>query len=308
MSLIVRLRNFVKRNKGVVLRKAFDQAAVRLWVDFRLWKIFGGVLRVREPKTWVFMGGCYNSGTTILREIIGSHPEVASLPREGVEMTDAFPDLEQNGWVRMWFRNAEVADLSDRDPRKMAERAMRHWSIWWKRGADVFLEKSIVHGAWMPVLEKGFTNARFIGVIRNGYCVCEGIRRRAAPTGPAREVIGSETYPIQEVGKQWNFANEVLQRDKASVAQYHEIHYEAFAENPTEHIREIFRFIGVDDSLVSANDDGTVQVGERSFNIRNQNDASLARLSPEDRTALYQTIGPMMDRLGYPEAEGAVDA
>jgi len=307
MSLILRVRNFVKRNKGVVLRKAFDQAAVRLWVDFRLWKVFGGLLRVREPKTWVFMGGCYNSGTTILREVIGAHPEVASLPREGVEMTDAFPDIETDGWVRMWFRNAEAADLSGRDPATVSRRAMRHWSIWWKRGADVFLEKSIAHGAWMPVLEQGFTNARFIGVIRNGYCVCEGIRRRASPTGPARQIIGAETYPIQEVGKQWNFANEVLLKDKGSLEHYHEIRYEDFTQDPLEHIREIFRFIGVDDSLVRLNADGSVQVGERNFNISNQNPGSLARLSAEDRADLYQTIGPMMQRLGYPEAEVVAD-
>src|SRR5690606_5918555 len=156
---------------------------------YRLWRVFGPFLRPREPETWVFMGGCYNSGTTILREMIGAHPAVASLPREGVELTDAFPVLEADGWVRMWFRNADKADLSGREPVALADRAKRAWSPWWRRDARAFSEKSIIHGAWMPTLDAGFSNARFIGVIRNGYCVCEGIRRRARPSGKARETL-----------------------------------------------------------------------------------------------------------------------
>ena len=199
--------------------------AVRLWIRYRLWQIFGAILPAREPKTWVFMGGCYNSGITILRDMIGAHPEVASLPREGVEMTDAFPDLEANGWVRMWVRNAEAADLSDLDPVTLARRAKRDWSLWWCRGALVFIEKSIIHGAWMPTLDAEFPNVRFIGVIRNGYCVCEGIRRRARPVDAARATLGRDDYPIEEVGRQWSFANQVLMPDQTSVKNYHEVRY-----------------------------------------------------------------------------------
>ncbi|MBU2167325.1 MAG: sulfotransferase [Alphaproteobacteria bacterium] len=301
MSLPQRIRAFVQRNRGAVLRNAWQQAVVRVWVRYRLWRVIGPLMKPREPESWVFMGGCYNSGTTILREMIGAHPEVASLPREGVEMTDAFPDLEADGWVRMWFRDAARSDLSHKDPVALARRAKRDWSPWWRRGARVFIEKSIVHGAWMPTLDAGFPNAHFIGVIRNGYCVCEGIRRRARPYGAAREILGRDEYPIDEVGRQWVFANQVLMRDKSRVRNYREVHYEDFTARPVETLRALFAFIGVDPDAVTTEPDGTIVIGARQFRIRNQNAESLARLNDDDRVALGAVIDPLMKQLGYQE-------
>lgn len=298
MGLVKRFWAFVERNRGAVVSNFYKQATVNLWIRLKLWRFLGRVLRAREPKTWVFMGGCYNSGTTILREMIGAHPEVASLPREGVEMTDAFPDLESDGWIRMWFRNSEkVCDVTP----EAAERAKRDWSLWWQRGATAFLEKSIVHGAWMPSLDSRFPNAKFIGVIRNGYCVCEGIQRRARPTGKAREIVGVDTYPITEVGRQWNYANEVLERDSKSVKNYLEVRYEDFAKNPTETIERVFKFIGVRSNVATLHESGMVRIGNRVFDIRNQNSQSLGQLTAEDRIALWGVIGSRMTKLGYKE-------
>ncbi len=220
-------------------------------------------------------------------------------------MTDAFPNLEAGGWERMWYRNARAADLSDRKPEKVAHQAIRDWGPWWRRGARVFIEKSIVHGAWMPFLQDGFENAYFVGVIRNGYCVCEGIRRRASPKGAARKSVGSDVYPIEQVGEQWVFANQIIERDKGALNHYHEIRYEDFTRNPVDHIREIFRFIGVDDSVVTLEDDGSITIGSRSFTIRSQNAESFSRLTQTDRTKLGAVIGPMMEQLGY-DAEGGL--
>ena len=271
----------------------------RTWMRFRLWRFFRPFLSKREPKAWLFMGGCYNSGTTILREILGSHPEIASLPREGVNLTDVFPDLEQHGWVRMWHRNAELANLNQHSSHSIADTAMRDWSLWWQRGASVFLEKSIIHGAWMPALQKGFNNARFIGVIRNGYCVCEGIRRRAQPTGHARASLQSDTYPLMEIGQQWVFANKTLQRDQATLEHYMEVRYEDLVRDPLTCIQNIFKFVGVDPSAATQTKEGSIDIDSKTFEIRDQNPESLKRLSNEDYDELDQTIGTMMTELDY---------
>ncbi len=303
MGNLDRVRAFVERNRGAVFSSLVQQSLVRVWIRLRLWRVFGFLFPHRTPERWVFVGGCYNSGTTILREMIGAHPRVSSLPREGVQMTDAFPNLEAGGWERMWYRNARSADLSARNPEKVAYQAIRDWGPWWRKEAGVFIEKSIVHGAWMPFLQDGFENAYFLGVIRNGYCVCEGIRRRASPKGAARETVGSDVYPIEQVGEQWVFANQIIERDKGRLNHYHEIRYEDFTGNPVHHIREIFRFIGVDDSVVMQEEDGTITIGSRSFAIRSQNAESFSRLTQTDRAKLGAVIGPMMKQLGYDAEE-----
>ena len=151
MSVLERLRRFRQRNEGAVARKAVQDLLVRGWMRPGIRKAARPILRPREPRRWVFVAGCYNSGTTILREILGAHPDIATLPREGVRMTDAFPDVERQGWRRMWHRNAASTVLDGHDPARVADRAKRDWSPWWTRGADIFLEKSIVHGSRMRV-------------------------------------------------------------------------------------------------------------------------------------------------------------
>ena len=302
LSRYKRLAAFAERNRGAVIRNGLRLVLVWPWVRFRMWRVFFRFLPMRHPEKWIFMGGCYNSGTTILREVLSSHPDIGSLPREGVELTSVFPNLEKNGWQRMWHRNSSSVDqMTKRDPQDAARVAARDWSVWWPRGKKVFLEKSIVHGAWMPFLERGFDNCYFIGVIRNGYCAAEGIRRRARPFGQAATDIGADRYKMSDTASQWVYSNECLQRDSNQVARYHEVRYEDLAAEPEKVLREIFQFIGVDDSPMTMVDRKTVSIGGRRFVIRNDNPASLARLSEVERKEYFSVAGQMMKQLGYDE-------
>lgn len=299
MNRFKRLTAFLERNRGAVISSALRQAAVRPWVRFKLWNRFSRLIPSRRPDRWVFMGGCYNSGTTILREMLSAHPDVSALPREGVELTSVFPDLEANGWQRMSYRNAALADLDGMSPTAMATQAIRDWSPWWARGANVYLEKSIVHGTWMPQLEAGFGDCRFIGVVRNGMCAAEGIRRRAHPSGDAAATLGRDDYPIEEPAKQWVFSNERLLRDRNKVNHYLEIHYEDFTADPAKVLRQMFAFIGVDETAFETNENGEIVIGNRTFHVRNDNSASIARLNDTDRQTFLSVAGEMMARLGY---------
>lgn len=299
MGLGIRIRNFAARNRGGLLRNALRETAARLWISVRGWQLLHPILPDRQPHHWVFMGGCYNSGTTILREILGSHPEIATLPREGVRLTSAFPDLEAGGWQRMWFRNAKSTDLNGFDAAFVARQARKDWALWWRKGARVFLEKSIVHGSWMPFLEQGFGDCRFIGVVRNGFCAAEGIRRRARPSEQASAELGRTSYDLADAAQQWVFANQRLNRDRHRVTNYLEVRYEDFVADPAAALSRIFQFVGVDPAAFCLNPQGEVEIGGRRFEIRNDNPASLARLSPQDREAFLNVAGPMMQTLGY---------
>lgn len=245
------------------------------------------------------MCGCYNSGTTIIREMLGAHPDISSMPREGVVLTNAFPDLEKNGWQRMWHRNADSANLPLAKAKTIAKTAISDWQPWWNSETRVNLEKSIIHAAWMETLQCGFKNPKFIGVIRNGYCSCEGIRRRAKPSGLAKEILGTSEYSWGEVGKQWVFANDRLLNQSNRVDHYLEIRYEDLVEAPASTIRNVFLFLGVDPSLVVENDDMSITIGSRNFQISNKNRESMDRLDSAARQELNEVIEPMLTKLGY---------
>lgn len=245
------------------------------------------------------MTGCYNSGTTILREILGAHPDIATLPREGVRFTDVFPDLQTGGWTRMWHRNAALADMSGHDPAAVARRAAWDWAPWWRRGARVFLEKSITHSARMPFLARAFPEASFIFVIRNGFCASEGILRRARPGPEAARALGRDTYPPAEAATQWRVANETYLRDRPGLGRVLEVRYEAFAERPGEVLRDILAFLDLPDAPLEDLGGGKVAMGARTFTIRDQNAESLARLSPAEKAEIAEVIVPLMRQLGY---------
>ena len=41
-----------------------------------------------KNKNWIFITGCYNSGTTLLNQILSTHSRISGLPDEGVMLTD----------------------------------------------------------------------------------------------------------------------------------------------------------------------------------------------------------------------------
>lgn len=299
MVTIRRAINYARRNKGVLVSKLLSDILVKGWSKPFLKKTIRSFYKTKEPECWVFMCGCYNSGTTILREIIGAHPDVSSLPREGVVLTDAFPDMEADGWQRMWHHNAAKANITSSEAQSIALIAKRDWAPWWNNKSRLFLEKSIVHTAWMQALEDSFGQTKFIGVVRNGYCVCEGIRRKAKPHGKAKGIIKNDEYSWKDVGQQWVYANRKLMEESKSLKNYHQINYETLVNDPETAIRAIFDFLGVSKDVLSTTQDGDLLIGNRIFKITDENPNSLARLSAEDVNEINSEISGMLKVLGY---------
>ena len=47
-------------------------------------------LTAKEPDQWLFLLGCYNSGTTILRDVLGAHPELQHYHARGFVLPVSF--------------------------------------------------------------------------------------------------------------------------------------------------------------------------------------------------------------------------
>ena len=259
--------------------------------------IVSSFYKPRQPEQWVFVVGCYNSGTTLVREILGSHPDIETLPREGVRFTDILPAPEELGWTRMWVGCVEHMKLPESYGDTEARKIQKDWSPLWGRKGNVFLEKSITNITRMEWLDSHFKNAKFIGIVRNGYAVSEGIRRRAAPCGPVKEIYPSG-YSIDMAGEQWLEANKCLLDSHTQVAQYHQITYEDLTADPYDVVAGIMEFIGVSPEVMRKNGD-ILNISSNQFSIGNRNEGSIGRLSCSDIESLNETIGAMMERLNY---------
>ena len=305
-SASTKLGRFVQRNEGALLRGFVREAGAKAMRRPALRRLATWLTPVRTPERWLFVVGCYNSGTTILRRVLESHPQIAGLPHEGAQTTAAFPDLEAGGWVRMMHRNRDLWDLPDDGAEARLAQAMRDWSPFWPKGeVPVFLEKSIDHATRVAWLDRHLDDARFVAITRNGYCVCEGVRRRATPRDAAREAVG-ESYPMEMVAEQWVAFDERLRADIARVPRAASIRYEDLMAEPVATLERIFALAGVDAPAMRLDGD-VLAVGEARHELIDQNPASLSRLSAEEIARATPIMREALLRNGYEPLGGSAD-
>ena len=247
-----------------------------------------------EPEAWLFLVGCYNSGTELLAKILGSHPDISALPHEGQFLTDQLQRDYELGVPRMWVLREDLFRLTEKDDGPDVERLKREWIMRLDRSASVFLEKSPPNMARTRWLQREFPNAHFLALVRNGYAVAEGIRRKAEPHHRR------EGWPIEWCARQWARSNEVLLEDAKFLERVLWMSYEDLVEEPAGSVDRIARFIGVDPQ--ATNDMGLStewRVHEKESPITNMNPESIGRLSSREKAIITRTAGSVLSRFDY---------
>lgn len=250
-----------------------------------------------KPERWIFIIGCYNSGTTILASLLNTHPAVCGLRTEGAFLTDSLPYPEMFGWPRMWCKCIKDIRLGmDSAEGKRAQRIKKHWSLWVPEKAPNVVEKTVSNAARMLFLQKYFKPAYFIYIVRNGYAVSAGIRQKAN----LKRWKNSEynIYPIELCAEQWRVSDELVQKDRLNIKNFLQISYEEFTENSKSVVRQITDFLGISPMLDKTLDQGWVVHGERSA-IQNMNKKSLDRLTKEDIRKIKRVCHSRLGRYGY---------
>jgi hypothetical protein len=282
----VRMTELLRRARKGLLKKRWLQQASARWAT------------PVAPKRWIFIVGCYNSGTTLLRDLLGRHPQISSLPSEGVRLTDQLPRPEDFGWQRLWCRCVdEVRIPVDADTALRSERIRRQWALALPTAPVSVLEKSIANTARLPFLQAGFTPAYFIYLVRNGFAVAEGIRRKTDPRRYGHDEFG-DSYPIDLCAEQWRVSHDVVAADQANLKHFLQITYEELTADPDQVLAQITQFLQLPALGADAAAD-TFRVHGVVSPIRNMNAESIARLTPEQIGAIRQTAGPVLERFGY---------
>lgn len=254
-----------------------------------------------QPRKWVFIVGCYNSGTTLLEDLIARHELTRALEDEGTVLTGYLNRPEDYGWTRMWARcEAEVSLDAHTDP-QLARRIKRHWSHFYRDPADrLLLEKSIVNATRIPFFDRFFAPAYFIYIRRNGYAVAEGIHRKATPGDyPQQHVTGA--YPYALCAEQWRRSAEVIERDLAGVEHRLDLSYEELCAAPGDTLNRIAGFLDIPPFRPEVWE-GKHTVHGMESTIRNQNAGSLKRLSAADFAEINRIARPYLERYGYYQA------
>lgn len=257
-----------------------------------------------EPDRWIFIVGCYSSGTTILSRVLGEHKEIESLPQEGAFLTDVLPTPEDYGWTRMWIRCRDdvcikPGQLSKQDVRRIK----RQWSIWYPQASSNLLEKSVANTLRMRFLNAHFESAYFIEMVRNGYAVAEGIQRRAdLDRWPNPEY--EEKYPIDLCARQWVACCRTVEQSRPDIDRFLRVRYEDFTEDTKGTLDQITRFLGIS-PIESSVLQKTWSFQEKNEPIKNMNPSSFERLSPRQIRKIEDVAGDVLRECNYPRLSSA---
>lgn len=247
---------------------------------------------VPKNKQWVFLVGCYNSGTTLLAEVLGQHPAISALPTEGHFLTDQFIQDYKIGLPRMWVLREDIFCLTEQDEGPDPVRIKKEWGMRLDLRKRVLLEKSPPNTGRTRWLQQHFDNACFIGIVRNGYAVAEGIRRKAEP-GHLRD-----GWPIELCARQWQRSNEILLRDAQHLRRFMWVKYEDLVSDMAATLNAIQSFIGLNDVQTDLSDKAW-KIHERYEKVRDMNEESIDRLDRDQIDTITREAGPMLDAFGY---------
>ena len=249
------------------------------------------------PQKWVFVVGCYNSGTELLMELLGSQKSVAALPTEGQFLTDQFKSDYELGVPRMWALREDLFRMTESDPGPNARRLQKEWLMRLDRSRRIFMEKSPPNSARTRWLQHHFENAHFIAIVRNGYAVAEGIRRKAEPHHL------KDGWPLYLCARQWNRTYEVLLEDAPHLHHLSWVRYEDLVSNPGRELGRLLEFLGLAAAPEGIDPNRNWTVHERQEPLRDMNPDSLSKLSAHERSIITGEAEPMLRHFGYPVIE-----
>lgn len=199
----------------------------------------------KHPREIFFVIGVYNSGTTIIKNSISAHPDIAAAPIEGDLLTHALSSQENGCWPRGMLGNCFKVMEERRTGRISAEQFISDLRPWIKN-EKYFLEKSISNTLRIPLLRHAFSRPRFVCVVRNPVDVVRGIGKRSRPCGFASKILMSSRYPVVFLLRQWVFFYKLVILDY--LENKHDIYlcsYEKFIDHPVEEISKIYQFLGL---------------------------------------------------------------
>lgn len=240
------------------------------------------------PDKWLFITGCYNSGTSLLHTLLARHPKIGSMAREGQLCTDQLLIPKAVGLPRLWALEPQKFHLDNTHPTNIdPTRVKKQWATWMNDAKrPILMEKTPANVARIPWLQANFENAHFLGIIRNGYAVAEGIRRKAG-------------HPLELGAQQWLRSNEIMLDAFDSLDHAMLITYEALTDSPTATLTKIMSFLDIPPNQLANIKDRVWSIHGLESKLANMNPQSLETLTPQEKSIIENTAGNLLSSLGY---------
>lgn len=283
-------------DRKITWRERLMPAFQRDW--FRL--LLTPLLTTPKDKAYIFIVGCYCSGTTLLSYLLGQHSEISTLPTEGASLTGELVTPEELGWRRMMHQC--LPDLRSDLRWANLHRLKKQWGFFHDKSKTFFLEKSISNWARIDWLAKNFNGAWFIWIIRNGYAVAEGLRRRSAEPSRYTAKEYPHGYPVELCAREWVVSNTAIESLLKPIEYKMMIKYEDLTEDKEVSIKLLLEQLSVKNKKIKMVD--SFRFHGETQPVKNMNAQSITRLSKRDIEKINEVAGECLERWCYPIIKG----
>lgn len=190
---------------------------------------------LRLPKTishepHIFVFGAPRSGTTLMKLILGAHPNLSSFGYE----TGLFMYRDIYGFTYERFTATEIANLIEQsqDIVQFYDKFTQH--ITQQTGGQRFIEKTPQHVLRLKFLLKHFPNAKFINMFRDGRDgYCSARHHQNVPQG--KSIVRYASYWKKCINAR------LRQGENENIL---DVKYEELTNNPELIVRQIMNFLG----------------------------------------------------------------
>ena len=199
-----------------------------------------------------FVVGMNRSGTTLLRMMLDSHPELAIPPethfvpdllravrKRGATAADALAAMKSHReWEDFGFSDAEALGWLEGLPKLEPGAAVRAFFEAYaaRVGKPRWGDKTPRYVLKMPLIQRHVGEARFIHVIRDGRDVALSVLDRTV----------REDVDAAEVARRWRRKIERAREDAPRLHHYLEVRYEDLVAEPEPALRRICEFCELD--------------------------------------------------------------
>lgn len=248
----------------------------------------GWLAPLPKPEKWLFIAGCYNSGTSVIQTLLAHHPQIGSQSREGQLCTDQLLLPKAVGLPRLWALEPEHFLLDEKSQTNInPTRLKRQWGLWMNDAKrPILMEKTPANVARLPWLQANFENAHFLGIIRNGYAVAEGIHRKAG-------------HSLELAATQWLRSNEIMLDHFDTLQNRLLISYEELTDFPDQTLARVLSFLNLPNEGLGQLDGRIWSIHGEVSPLVNMNARSLETLTKAETAAIEQIAAPLLTKLGY---------
>lgn len=195
----------------------------------------------------IFILSCYRSGSTLLRYVLDSHPEVYCPPEISLGQTaEALAHFFAGLQGRSFNDVAEQAPAAVLDPVRSALSAAAEAALE-RCGKSRFCEKSPSNVLYLPLLDKLFPEARLLCLYRHvSDVVSSTIKMHPGIPELMRYVYAAKGDLVTAFVSSWVEWNGILlEQEKAHPGRCFRLCYEDLVADPRGRAAEVFAFLGL---------------------------------------------------------------